>query len=176
MRVTDSEKLLFVMLSSICKKLELQDEIDPNFVISAICNDQAWALKWKYQGIFNGSESDIPPVAGEVLDILDMWDAIERGYEHLSTPEKEKLKEDSGGREVAFGGFDGNNEAKHYSTLQFIINDLERYSTFKDRDLNTHSGVLAGYQRMLTEYDKLGGPTLGRLLTASELRSILGAR
>src|SRR5687767_6498414 len=94
MKVTDSERLILVMLSSICKKLDIRNEIDPDFVIKANCNDKTWALKWEYQAIFEGeSNSETPPIVKEVMDILGMWDSIERAYGHLPAPEKEKLRE-----------------------------------------------------------------------------------
>jgi hypothetical protein len=52
-KITDSEKLILFMLSTICKKLDIHDEIDPEFVMKVICSDKTWALKWKYPGLFH---------------------------------------------------------------------------------------------------------------------------
>jgi uncharacterized protein YfbU (UPF0304 family) len=178
MKLTKSERLILVMLSAICKKLDIRDSIDPDFVLETIHKDQTWALDWECGGLFGDEpSSDTPPRVNEIIDILDMWDRIEDGYKHLSQPEKQKLKEDSKyPREIIFGGFDANSEGEHYATTRFLIDHLERFPDFKGRDLNTHYPVLDSYKRMLPAFERIGGVALGRRLNTLELIKILNAR
>src|SRR5688572_7612554 len=107
MKISDGEKLIILMLTELYKKLELEDEIDPDFIRSAIFSDNLWSIPWKYPGI-PFADQDTPEVVKEVLDILDMWSLIEHRYERLSKEEKAKLEQGAGafGKEPKFRGFD----------------------------------------------------------------------
>lgn len=59
------------------------------------------------------------------------------------------------GSHVRFRGFDGNNETEYMGAAEFLVNDLERFSTFKGRDLNSHLPSLDTYKRMLAVYRPL---------------------
>lgn len=151
MNLSNGEKLILMMLADIYEKLGIDDGFDPEFVRSAVTNDQAWGFSWRYPGIpFENIEE--PAVVKEVLDILDMWSFIEYGYEQLNDSQKEKLLVDLDQTEsfVRFGGFDYNNNSEHVSAMNFIINDLDRYTEFKGRYLNTHTMTsLPRYREML---------------------------
>jgi uncharacterized protein YfbU (UPF0304 family) len=177
MKLTDGERLILVMLSSICKKLDIRDEIDPEFLIKALTSDKTWAIKWKYWALFESPEEDRPPFVKEVLDILGMWDSIESAYEVLTPTEKVNLKEKAKlSGNPTFKGFDGNNETEHLSTARCFIDDLDLFVEFKGRDLNSHFPVLDSYRRMLLVFERLDGETLNRAPNASELLDILNAR
>ncbi len=45
MQLSDSEKLILIMLSEIHKHLGIKNGIEPEFVESAIYNEQTWGLK-----------------------------------------------------------------------------------------------------------------------------------
>ena len=111
MNLTNSEKLILIMLSDIYEKLGIDSSsgIDPKFVKSAIFSDNTWGLEWEYTGIFSDKNEPTPPEVTEVVNFLDMWDFIERAYEKLDDAGKKELEDkvDSPfGKHVKFRGFD----------------------------------------------------------------------
>ncbi len=79
-----------------------------------------------------------------------MWSFIEEGYKKLSPEDKARVasEAESFGKHVQFTGFDGNNETEYYGIARFLIDDLERFSIFKGRDLNSHMPSIDRYRRM----------------------------
>lgn len=156
MKISDGEKLIILMLTELYKKLDIEDEIDTDFIRSAIFSDNLWSIPWKYPGI-PFDDQDTPDVVKEVLDILDMWSLIEHQYERLSKEEKAKLEQGAGdfGKEPKFRGFDGNHETTHMGTALFIVNDLDRFQEFAGRNMNSHMSSLDGYRRMLQKFEEM---------------------
>ncbi|MGH8761648.1 MAG: YfbU family protein [Nitrosospira sp.] len=175
MKLSSAEKLILIMLSEVYEKLGIEGEIDPAFVKKAILRDHTWGLRWKYDGIFAGSKDDDPPEVNEVTKILTMWRAIEGAYKRLSPEDQEKLKKDAGYFEddIAFYGFDGNDEAGHFRVATFLITDLGLFDEFKDRDINSHNETLSRYRKMLSMYELSLENLRNRSFNASELLAIL---
>lgn len=161
------------MLCDIHKKLDINGEIEPEFIESVIFGGHDWGLKWKYSGLFQATEDNYQNVE-EVTDILDMWAFIENAYKTFSKADKVLIKEqaDPFGEHVELLGFDGNNETEHLGIAEFLINDVERFTQFKGRDLNSHMPSLDAYKRMLqvfkpmqaSSYTGLGVPLVMELL------------
>ena len=172
--LSDGEKFIILMLCDIFKNQKIKSDIDPTFVESAIYGGHYWALRWKYSGIFHGHE-DNSDTHKEVLDILDMWSCIERGYRNLSKTDKLRVAKDAThyGQDVSFPGFDGNNESEHRSIALFIIKNLEGYPIFRGRDLNSHWPSIATYKRMLPVFQLLLSNLMGGDLNASQIIEIL---
>ena len=163
MKLSDGEKIIILMLTELYEKLQIDGEMEPEFLRSAIFNDMPWGIKWKYSGI-PFSESEEPPVVKEVLDILEMWSCIERAYSKLSSSDKEAIKTKIGvhGESPRFQGFDGNNESEYVGTALFLVNELERFIEFKVRSLNCHYPSIDMHHRMLSAFEPLRrkfGPT-----------------
>ena len=156
MKISDGEKLIILMLTELYQKLDVEGEIDPEFIRSAIFSDNIWSVPWKYPGI-PFTDQETPDVVKEVLDILDMWHLIEYSYTNFSDEEKTKLVEGAGvfGKDPKFGGFDGNNESTHMGTALFIVNDLDRFQEFAGRNMNSHMRSLDGYRRMLQKFESM---------------------
>ena len=176
MKLTDGEKLVLIMLCDLHKKLGLDEEIDPNFVKSAILSDNLWGINWKFSGIpFEREET--PKDVLEVLDILDMWSLIERSVELLPEKEKAVLEKRAApfGKNVKFGGFDGNHETSYLGIAEFLIRDLERFQEFKDRDLNSHMPTIGMYRRMIKVFKPIKSEldTSNYHLNAEQLITIL---
>ena len=93
------------MLCQLFKHLKVKSEIDPEFVQSAIHGGHYWALDWEYSGIFHRHE-DSKEVVSEVVDVLDMWSFIERGFAELSKKDKERVATEAEpfGKHVRFSG------------------------------------------------------------------------
>jgi len=176
LKMSDGEKLLTIMLCDIFKHQKIKSDIDPKFVESTIYSGHYWALKQKYSGIFHGHE-DISDTRKEVLDVLEMWSCIERGYKNLSKTDKLRVAKDAAyyGQDVSFPGFDGNNESEHRSIALFIIKNLEGYPIFSGRDLNSHSPLIATYKSMLRVFQPLLPNLIGGDLNAGQIINILNA-
>ena len=94
-------------------------------------------------GVFH-DRVDNPEDLRHVTDVLDMWSFIEEAYEKFSTAQKTAIAEQVGplGKHVRFVGFDGNNESSQMSIAYFLVDDMDRFSRFKARDLNAPSSDL----------------------------------
>lgn len=174
MNITDGEKLILLMLSELYERLDIDGEIDPDFIKSAIFSQNLWGIPWKYSGIPFESQ-DTPPIVKEVLDILDMWSFIEYAYQELSDEEKRKLEKDAHpfGKDPKFPGFDGNNESEYMNVASFLINDLERFQDFKGRSLNAHMPTLETYHRMLSVFDNIRSSLISGSMSLAQITAVL---
>ena len=139
MKISDSEKLILLMLSDLYDSGDVKGKIDQDFIRSAITDNMEWSIPWKYDG-FTSTEQDAPEIVKEVMDILDMWRAIEDSYAQLSENDKTilKTKAEPFGDKPKFKGFDGNNEYEYRNTALFLVNKLDKYEEFKGRNFNSH--------------------------------------
>lgn len=176
MKLSDGEKLILLMLAEIYRKLEINGEFDPEFIESAILADQSWGIGWKHVGI-PFADKNTPAVVSEVLDILDMWTCIEAAVSQLSGQELNSLEQTarSRGLSLKFKGFDGNNEGEYLAATRFLIEDLDRYTSIKDRNLNSHFQFLDQYSRMLSVFSGFKSSLISGGLTFDQLVSIFEA-
>lgn len=174
MKITDGEKLILLMLSELYDALKVQGEIEPDFIRSAIFSNKMWSIPWKYSGIPFESE-ETPEIVKKVLDILDMWNLIEYSYQELSEDGKKSLEKEAElfGKDPKFLGFDGNSETDYMSTASFIVNKLERFEEFKDRDFNSHYPLVDAYSRMLVVFEEIRKDWSFGSLTERQLVNIL---
>ena len=174
MKLSDGEKIIILMLTELYEKFQVDGEMEPDFLRSAIFNDKLWGIKWKYSGI-PFSDSEDPEVVKEVLDVLDMWSSIERSYSELSVLEKDNLKKELGalGEAPRFRGFDGNNEGDYIGTALFLVNELDRFSEFKGRDFNCHYPSIDIHQRMLSAFEPIRRKFSLSQLSAGQLLIVL---
>ncbi len=177
MKLSDGEKLIVLMLTELYQKLEVDGEIDPDFVRAAIFNDKLWGIRWKYPGI-TFSDAEEPAVLREVLDILDMWSFIERAYDELTAEQRSELEKQVRyfGKDPKFRGFDGNNEGEYLGTAHFLVNELERFEEFKGRDFNCHHPSIDAHQRMLAAFEPIRTNLGFRSMSVQELASVLNAQ
>jgi uncharacterized protein len=174
--ISDGEKLIVAMLADVHKSLKVKGEIDPDFVMDAIYGGHFWALAWQYGELCRG-DRDSQQLLFEVCDILDMWSSIERAYEQLSAADKTQLEKDAApfGEHVRFSGFDGNYQGKHLSIAQFLIERMNRYSKFKDRNLNSTASI-DGYRRMLPVFETKRASLAKRPFSVADLIELLRAQ
>ncbi len=173
-RFSAGEKMIIAMMRDLYKGLEVQGDINPDFVMEAIWGGHSWALKWDLTGLYHEHE-DSPTTVSEVGNILDMWSFIEEAYEKLSPSDKEILKKEATpfGENVKFRGFDGNNEAEHMGVAYMFVDKMDRWSRFKGCDLNSHHPTLRTYRLMLQTFKPLRETLIGRGLNVKELIGIL---
>jgi len=81
-----------------------------------------------------------------VYDVLDMYSSLFFSYQKLD--DKSGVSE----KDVVFGGFDGNNETKLYSFVNFLLKDDGRWGEFKDVYTNSHGQRVNRYREMLSVY------------------------
>lgn len=176
-RFSDGEKLLAIMMRDLYKHLKLKGEIDPDFVGEVIWGGHYWAPRWEMQGLFHDHEDD-PRDVRFVVDVLDMWTFLERAYAKLSKKDKERIEKEADpfGKYVRFAGFDGNNETSHMSIARFLIEQMNRFSQFKGRELNSHMPTLATYRRMLAVFEPMRAGLVGTELDANQVIRILKAK
>ena len=114
----------------------------------------------------------------EVVNILDMWSFLERGFGELSKADKDKVAAEAEpfGKHVVFSGFDGNGEGEYIGVANVLIDELDRFSEFKGRDLNAHTHTIDAHRRMLSVFEPLRCNLIGRALNAAEIIQILQAK
>lgn len=176
--LSDGEKLIAMMLSELIKKQGVEVDTNVDLVQKVILGGHYWALGWEMPGIFHG-HADKQSRVRFVVDVLDMWSFIEEAFEALGKGERERLAKEEGpfGKHVQFPGFDGNNEAEHLSIARFLVEDLKRFSRFREghRDLNSHHPTLDSYGRMLGVFEPMRTTLIGRHLSVDQLAAILNS-
>lgn len=176
MQFTDEQKLIITMLTEIHAKLGIDDGVDTAFVQEAVTSGHGWALQWQYPGIFHES-SETPAEVRRVCDVLEMWEVIERSVAGLSAAERaqvEQLSHPIGLTAAEFRGYSGNDEDE-FSIVGVLVEQLGRFSSFRDRDFNAHMPMVEVYDRMLGAYQVLNplgnfSPTLSVADLAAVLR------
>jgi len=177
-RFTDGEKLILLTLRDLFKQLDLEpEESDLDFVAEAIFGGHSWGLKWHFSAVFHDHE-DSKAVVSEVVNILDMWNFLESGFETLSKDEKTRVATECApiGKSVRFIGFDGNNESEYIGVARFLIEQLKRFTVFEGRELNAHMPTIDAYRRMLSIFEGYRSTLAGRELNVDEIISLLRAK
>ena len=173
-----AEKLIISMLCSLHRHLHVHDDgIDPDFIDKAAVDRHHWALEWEYEGMFQEAVDE--ETAMEVAQILDMWWTIEQSYDLLSDEDRAKLQAAAGitQDQIAFPGFDGNNEFTHYDVAKFMIDGLRRFRHFEGRDLNSHRHFLRRYRRMLVLYESMrAASNWGNQLSQSQIDELINLK
>ena len=87
----------------------------------------------------------------EVEQILNMYDCIINSFKKL---QKSGQVAKIGESEIAFPGFDGNNESKQLSYAKFILKqgDVETINEYNRGDLNCHCSIIDKYRKMLKKW------------------------
>jgi uncharacterized protein len=176
-RFSDGEKMLLLMMRDLYGHLKIKDaETDADFLAQVIYGGHYWAPKWKMQGVFHDHVDD-PEDVKHVVAVLDMWSFIEEAYATFSTKEREQIAKDADplGTHVVFTGFDGNNESSQFSIARFLVDDMERFTRFKGRDLNSHHPTLARYRRMVALFEQMRPNLVGHGLNAQQVVALLKA-
>ena len=178
MKLTNPEKLILLMLSELHAKVGVENGTDTKLLTRAIYSDNTWALDWEMPGIVGEKSELTPPEVTDVVNILDMWSFIEVAYEKFDAASREGVKTGAApfGEHVTFTGFDGNNESRHMSIARFLVEDMDRFTRFKKRDLNSHHPSIDGLLRMTAVFEKIRPTLADRGLSSDEVIQLLNAR
>ncbi|MDY7580117.1 YfbU family protein [Herbaspirillum sp. RTI4] len=172
---SDGEKMLILMMGDLFKSLKIKDpESNPDFLAKVIYGGHYWAPKWDMQGVFH-DHVDNPRDVSHVVDVLDMWSFIEEAYERLTPAQKNTIMEEVGtwATDVKFHGFDGNNESSQMSIAGFLVDKMNRFTRFKDRDLNSHCETYSRYRRMFNAFEPMRVSLVGGGLSVQQLVTLL---
>jgi uncharacterized protein YfbU (UPF0304 family) len=179
LRLGPGEILMVHLLCDLLASSKAKSDFDPKLVKHILFSGHTWALDWAYAGLFNFGDSrdNSAAVRSEVLDILELWEALESGYEELSVAEKKRVAAEGKMSEgPRFPGFDANNEGTHLSVARLLVEHLDRFPRFKKRILNSHARLLEGYQRMVAAFAPMKRTLAGGELSVSQIIEILNAR
>lgn len=168
MKLSDVERLL------LANQFRILEQLAPDTSEKNDYGQRAEVLERGFTGlyswVFEYLDTALPEqVCEEVFEILNMHRALRHSFDALD----DKSGLDSA--EVAFRGFDGNEETEHYCFAEFLRRKYDggRYGELhKDPD-NSHAPVLESYKRMLSVWHNLGS---SYALTKDEINSILSAR
>ena len=172
---SDGEKMLMLMMGDLYKHLGVNDaETNPDFLAKVIYGGHYWAPKWDMQGVFH-DHVDNPDDLNHVVDTLDTWSFMEEAYERFTPAQREQIATEVGhsGTDVAFHGFDGNNEPSQLSIARFLIDDMKRFSRFKGRDLNSHHPTRGRYRRMNELFEPMRAGLIGHGLTIAQVIALM---
>ena len=179
MKLTEGEKLIAVMLADIKEKLDARGEIDADFVKAAIFGRHEWAFNWEYSSLCEPTNQN-PVEVKEVVDTLDTWRFLRNSYKALSPEDRKRVEEYAfvENDELAFPGFDGNNESEHYSIALFIVEKLRRFTEVNPQALNSHRPTINGYRAMNRVFQPIReNLDMGRFnLSADQMIEVLKAR
>lgn len=150
MELSNGERLIIVMLAEVMEALKLHQGIDPSLVRSLVINNDGWALRRKYSGIFQ-SQPPTDEVVAETTNILWMWGIIESSIQRLNGAE---ALEAEGWHWRSFGGFDANNDP-HYGVARTIIEELHEFRESRNgTNINSHSQAsLPRYRQMFDRFE-----------------------
>lgn len=163
-----AEKLILLLLCDIHKHLEIEGEVDPNLIISALGRHE-WALESEY---YLTEEPVDRAVVTETAKILTMWRVIESSYDKQSATEKKRIRDAAYPASVEFEGFDGNHDP-HYGVASFYVDKLKQFEERKGRAMNSHTSTsLPSYRRMLKRFEQIE-PKARDGLSADDIVSIL---
>lgn len=179
MNLTNAEKLTLAMICEIHTELKLNAKgYDSKLIRSAIETGNTWAIPWQYSDVLEFEDEIEPPELAQVTNVMEMWEFLEEGFKALTPHEKGELAEKAQtfGRDVKFGGFDGNNESTFWSIANFLVNKMALFQRFDGRDLNSHVPSMASYQRMYEVFKPWLENYPHRTLNVDELADILNAR
>lgn len=163
MELTEKERLFLINQYEILKKLDPDEEEyyekDQKILIQGLTKE--------YDSLVDGLHNETPiEVCNEVIDILQMYRSLYFSYLKLSDIEKAEIDED----DVKFQGFDGNEEGSHHLYVEYIIEDDDRFTEFKDVELNSHWNKLSKYREMIVRWRKYHRYNL---LTIEKIKDIL---
>lgn len=156
MELSKKDRLILVNQYRILQKLSTEgyEIADYETKITALLN----GFTLHYEDLFvEFSENELSKEESRyVLDVLELYRGIVFSYIRLCGENAvSKLTDD----DVAFPGFDGNDETKYLAYARYFIEDLGRYDELKQYraawDYDSHMNTTYRYEAMLKEFQKI---------------------
>lgn len=173
--LSDGERILIAMISDIMKANEINQNFDPDKILSALYGGHSWSLRWQNEWLLNSKEDDYEQVL-HVVDTLDMWSFIENAYAKLNAKEKAELVAQAPyrGKNPKFPGYDGNEESRYMGIAQHLIHELGRFTNFAKHELNSHRRSVGRYTAMLSIFGPMRARVgEGKRIGVEELSALL---
>lgn len=169
MELTEAERWILSNQFEILKRLSEPEEAE-EFALDREVVECGYSL------LYNDSSMHIYPatpqeVCQEVVDILDMFRALQRCY--AESDEKPAINK----HDIEFLGFDGNNESTMFSFAKFFMLRMDRFEELAESlkgDLNSHMPMLQKYRPMLQLWKSLPSEKRYRL-RAEDIERIANA-
>lgn len=170
MNMTDGERLITVMLADLMIAMNVPSEIDPDVVKQLVIDNDIWALQYAHPGIFSGEEGPSEEVVRETADILGMYTFIDYSIKKLPADQQADFVDN---RKAWYRGFDGNHDP-HSGVAHTFVDQLNRFSEYKDRLVDSHSqATLPMYRSVKEIYDHVMPEVAGDGLSYEQLKTIL---
>lgn len=143
MQLTKVERLILFNQYQILEKL---DPAEYGKHCKEMCEILENGYTLDYQDLFANIYDEVSQeICREVRDVLDMYRALKKAYTKL--PEGTVTAAD-----VAFHGFDGNEESKHFAYATFLIETQGKWEESQGDPINSHWPMLGRYRRMLESW------------------------
>lgn len=145
------------MQLNLVERLTLRNQFE---ILARLGDDRRPYLEWieileqghalLYGEIFSDldAEGGDPADAREVLDILDVFRALDEAKERGVT-----IPASASGRHQ-FAGFDANTEPSHYAFARFVIEVQGRYA--ESSHSNAHRPTLSSYRELVSRWAEMG--------------------
>jgi uncharacterized protein YfbU (UPF0304 family) len=175
--LTPGEKLILVMLSDLSAKVEVEGEIDPEFMQAAIQGGHYWAIEWEHPS-FTHSHANRHAHGQFVTDVLRMWKMIEDCFSALGPVDKGRVVVEAGlPGPPTFPGWHGDSETDHKSIARFMTNRMNVFPSFKDKAVrDSGTPAIPGYRRMLSRFAEIRGPNRDKALDVDDIIALLQAQ
>jgi len=177
MKLSKVERLI------LANQYQLLSNEENEYLTKEMCLNYSTILLQGYELLYDDLFSGMDEVVSSekcsfVGDVLNMYRIISNSFRRL--PRTSLSKED-----IAFKGFDGNEETEEYSFLNFLINDYKRYRELKENKFmqeNSHGHMISRYQEELDTYNTIIDTKKGTYmpygyeLTEEEIKLILNLK
>ena len=151
--ISKGEKLILASLNNIVGELNLKNsKTELDFVVKSMSRGHSWAIDWDHEWL-NHEDTSYERVK-ETVDILSMWDYLAYVYKNLSKEDQGAVDKVNRFKWNKFPGFDGNNE-EHYGIARFLIEEMQRFTNFDPKNINSHTPMVHRYLEMYSEFNKL---------------------
>lgn len=150
MKLSKAERLI------LANQYQLLSTTENEYLSKETCQNYSTILlegyELLYDDIFSGMDHIVSSEKGRfVLDVLTMYRIISNSFNRLS--ETSLTKED-----IAFRGFDGNDETEEFSFFKFFTNKYNRFEDLKENEFmreNSHGHTISRYEKELDTYNKI---------------------
>jgi uncharacterized protein YfbU (UPF0304 family) len=144
MKLSRIERWILSNQYKILEQLDSERADQYAFCRNAINHGYEADYDWIADDVSDQSDGLSSAACGEVLDILEMYSDLQRGFDALD--DKSAIRE----YEINFPGFDGHNESKRVGYCRHVCGGRGRYHDLRrPMDWDSHRPLIDAYRRML---------------------------
>lgn len=177
MELSEKERLMLSNQYRILSLLTNDEEESQNYENLSTIYLEGYTRDYDYNDEIQEELS--PEECKFVVDVISMYDKLQTSWNNLDEHEKSSLDIE----EVKFNGFDLNDpvEVRYYGYAKFLIDDMGKWSRFKEEALKENSFNSHGFgpdpsrlAKMLEVFKQTNDP--GNVLNLEQIQSILNTR